>query len=892
MHQAEPAAPAAPRRAKKRRPLPVRILLFVLALPFALALFLAAETLLFHQDAWDYIPKQFQAYLQVPSIGKVYDDWSQLDALHLAFGEYPGLAGLEKSLLAVKSSGFGQSPLFKALIDVQAHVVVDRSGDPLVVLDLGWRSALTRHLPLVAGLFKVDGLSRIEKDGQTYFRYDLDKNTSAYLLVRDNLALVAFKQAAVEKALGLKAAGKSLSFMEKTRITQEFAQAGSSSLRFLADPGALCDSFIGDAGLRGRLNGALAWQDAALVSLDLDNDSFKLRASTVLAAKSDAFKKIAGRRNALLTSLRSLPASTYFCTSVGLGDFRDLLQAWTALSGQDLKPTLDAVDSGAKTFLGMSTDELLWSWVGDEAGMLYLGANGDPVFHVKVKDEGRRQRVFKKLNDTALVDIDRSLTLDGVPIERIVIPDFVRGLLGLFGIAFDTPYFVVVGDQLFFSMNAENLSRLANELNQGKLLADSPDFQRMTAASPKNPVVFLYYNLERSTPFFLRESNLLTKVLGLYNRGALSLYLDDGYLAMDLGAVRVETRRVVPYPGFPLAVKGGIASPPWVGFLPGRGDPVVATVQGESLVLDALAGNERLLSAPVLKGTRLLPGEWGGDLLAWNPDGTFFRFDAKGASVAPFPLLSPSKGSFTPVPFQGRFLAFDNAADALVSLGKGGDLAALPLKFDAPVASQPAVRDNLAAVATKSFDGGVYLIDRAGAVQTGWPQSGGGIALSSPGFVDTPEGPAVYFLTQGGTLNLWRLDGSAVPGFPVRLKGVYAAAPAPLRYDGQTCLATLDQSGLYTLVKLDGGVAASAQFASGPEARLVARDIGGTGSDSLLVYGGKNTIDAYGPKGEPLSGFPVRGSFAPQFVDLNLDGSTEMVVASYDGNIYAYTLRK
>lgn len=889
-----PPQPVVPRRRKS----PLRkLVLVLLALPLALILFLTVQFLVQRQSAWDFIPKQFQVYLQVPSISKVYDEWSQLDALHIAFRENPGLAGLEKSLLSLKSSGISDSPLFRALIDVQAHVVITRKNEALLILDLGWRSALTRQIPLVAGMVHLDGLSITQKNGHSWFEYNWSKGApgaSVYILFLDNLALISFKPEVIETLPGLKTAGLALSDIEKTRINEEFSKPDSGSLRFLVDPASFSDSFITSPILRQRINSNLSWKDSALVSLDISNDAFSMQAATILESKQEAINALLTHKNTVLNSLRSIPASAYFYTALSLGDFRQLLQAWTLFSGQDLTPTLATVEEGSKVLLGMSSDELLWSWAGDEAGMFYLGNNGDPVFHLKIKDEGKRQRTFQKLNDSALVDIDKSLVLDTVPISRIVIPDFFKGLIGLFGVSFDTPYYIVYNDELFLSMNAENLARLSNEARDGKLLYRSPEFEHMMANTAKNPAVFLYYDLDKSIPFFLRESNLLSRVLKLYNRGTFSLFINDGYLSISMGAVRVEQRKTVAFPGFPLAIKGGLSTPPWVGFLQGRSDPVVASIQNShELTLDALAGSERLMTVPVESGSQLLPMIWGNEILAWAPTGTFYRFDPQGQAISPFPVLTPSQGSFVPVQFEDKLLAYSRTENSLLTVSRDGSVTMLPTVLDAPILTAPAVRGSLAAVAPKSFEGSVLLIDRNGVVQPGWPREGGGIALASPVFIDTPEGLSIAFLTQNGKLNVWRNDGTDRSGFPIDLHAVFSAAPVAIQIEGQTVLALLDQSGMLSLVKLDGSLLREGQIAGANlEARLFAKDIDGDKSDEIFLYGGKNNLDGFDTNLQRLPGFPVRGSYQPQFVDLKFDGKPELISGSWDGNIYAYIIKK
>ena len=82
------------------------------------------------------------------------------------------------------------------------------------------------------------------------------------------------------------------------------------------------------------------------------------------------------------------------------------------------------------------------------------------------------------------------------------------------------------------------------------------------------------------------------------------------------------------------------------------------------------------------------------------------------------------------------------------------------------------------------------------------------------------------------------------------------------------------------------------QGAGDKKARLLLFDFDRDGVKEVFIYGVKNQIIGLGRNFEPLPGFPVKGSKRPSFIDLNFDNTYEMVVGSYDGNVYAYTLNK
>ena len=109
---------------------------------------------------------------------------------------------------------------------------------------------------------------------------------------------------------------------------------------------------------------------------------------------------------------------------------------------------------------------------------------------------------------------------------------------------------------------------------------------------------------------------------------------------------------------------------------------------------------------------------------------------------------------------------------------------------------------------------------------------------------------------------------------------------------GDLSLAVVSRDGNLSLVTLDGKVKSSIKLSnfSGKETRLLSADLNKDGNDEILVYGGKNFVEAYDINMDMLQGFPVRGGRTPLVMDLNSDGSPELVTAGYDDNVYAYTI--
>ena len=105
---------------------------------------------------------------------------------------------------------------------------------------------------------------------------------------------------------------------------------------------------------------------------------------------------------------------------------------------------------------------------------------------------------------------------------------------------------------------------------------------------------------------------------------------------------------------------------------------------------------------------------------------------------------------------------------------------------------------------------------------------------------------------------------------------------------------TFNADGEFILISMGGEIIKKKKVpdVGDRKARLLLFDIDKDGIEEIFVYGTKNHVIGVGRNFEVLPGFPVKGNKKPSFTDLNFDKIYEMIVGSYDGNVYAYTLSK
>jgi len=152
----------------------------------------------------------------------------------------------------------------------------------------------------------------------------------------------------------------------------------------------------------------------------------------------------------------------------------------------------------------------------------------------------------------------------------------------------------------------------------------------------------------------------------------------------------------------------------------------------------------------------------------------------------------------------------------------------------------------------------MFVLDSRGRPIRGWPQPAlgwGDATAATDGRIiavaTLTEGvpPAWLDLPDRGAIHAWRMDGTPLPGFPVRLTSDSDSSPA---------LADLDGDGELDII---------------------------VGDDAGLVH-------ALDQRGRPLPGWPQRTGglveASPAIGDLDGDGRPDVVIGSWDGKMYAW----
>ncbi len=871
----------------------LRVLLGIVAAVVLGLLALSVNWFLRREDPAAFLPADYVAYLQVPSLRSVYDRWLNLEVADMVLAR-PDLAPYRSVVADVRGLSLTRSPLLRALLDVHADVMLLKGGKIVAVLDLGWRGILSPLARVVGPQLGIKGFSFLNDAGFPLYRYTVGA-TTIHAAIVNSVAVVSLDPDTVKASLELRRTDTGLAAQAGRELLRRIRLRGAGDrVRILADTGSLSVDLLSPLPIGAKILSAVEIPGETMLDVGLSDEDLALKAGVPIAVSLPELSSALSVTPGTLGVTRLVPANATVLSVSNIAPLRDLYRI--AASFQGVQDIYDRADSGAKSVIGMGIDDLIFSWAGAEAGMFMLPDAPEPVFFVRISDERAWEKAIHALTTSIVAGKDSSLVLDGVRIDRLSLPWYVTLVLSAVGVDAPEPYYLSRDGYLFLSLEAQNLAAVAKAADTGANIAGNPDFARLTRGAPSNPSLMLWYDVSYAEPFFLRGSGLLAEVLRLYGRGVAMAQLSPTEADISVSAFRAVAQPAAPVPGFPVSPDGGMGQQLLAFRFAGAGAPSLAWVRNRDTVVLADAQGRVVADAKLEPEVTLVPetDSLGAVDALWavSSAGTVWRFGPRLTITPTFPVVTGISSPMPPTVVDGRLLLYSKADATLAFVAGDGTRTLGTQRLESPLLQPPDAADGRLVFYPKSFDALVHLTDGQGTEAPGWPVMAAGISWGAPRLVDDGQRRLVTFLTQAGSLHLWNLEGEPIAPFPIVLPGVFYDSPEPVRVEGTAALAVLSQAGDLRLIGLDGSVLRQATLpdVDGRNARLAAAEVGGI--EALFVYGSGAFISAVDSSLRPLPGFPVKGVSAPQLVDLNRDGSLDLVTAGLDGKIYAYTVAK
>lgn len=866
---------------KKRNPFVVflKVLLIILAVLVLLVGGWIGFCFFNKTDSLKHLPDNFFISVHADSVWDAVEPVLDLQAADLFLTNQES-AGTRKLLMELRGSDLRNNKWIKLAASREVSGAIynnDTNGfDFAAVVDFKWLSSVTRLAPVILPHINIKGLEYNPKS--LFFEYT-NKDSKYFIKTKKNLVIVASNEFLLAQA-----AKGNTQYSEANR--QIMTGKSHIPIRITANSKKLAALALGTEGISAELTKYISSTDLTSLDLSITNENINVKANFPLSKEmlENGDKSL----TSLITNKSSVPAfisrldsAVQYYTLLNAGTLEELKNAVFPLldSNIDTKALWDKSNSLCKSFLSLTLEELLFSWTGKEFAVFGLENKNDPVFAIQINDENQRQYVFDKLVSSIIIKDNSSLILDGIRLSRLELPKFLQDLLALFKLSLPYPYFAIRDGFIYFSESAENLSAVYMGLKKDGRLTQTENWKAVSSNQSAFNTLSLYYNLERSIPFFLRQNASLSNILELYSLGRFDLRFNDSTLEIQLQAISNSESTTNVVRGFPMELTGRND-----GKLYGTEKSIFWVENGKTAIkLDY--PSTKMYQKTFNDKIYIVPHKNGSEKL-WivNDLGDVFVLDKDFQMDSDFPIYTGEKPCANPVCAKDNTLIFTTESKNLVFVNTDGSFEKLELPLSggikAPVSIEYLGDDEILAMYDKSFLGKILTVKNRALV----PEEDLNlmeISFGSPALKALNGDLYKAFITQRGKFYLWK-NNELMENFPVKIDGVFNENAVA----ADDCFYVMSNDCTLTKISLDGqllSVKFSYTTAENPFIRII--------DDIIYACGDGNTLYAFNDQLELLPDFPVAGWGFPVLGDVNGDNIKDLFVLSIDKKLNVYDLK-
>lgn len=848
------------------------------------------------------LPHNFSLYVHTEDAWHSLEPLLDLQATDI-FLSQESYISFRETIMQFRQSPLRTNAFISDLLSRPVHIGFynseQESQDFIAVLEMGIYSSLTRLASLWLPLIKLDNaqdlsIDKIKNTNGTYF--EIRTGTESYYLkpykntvvVSSNLQLFTLACAGNQDILYPK------------EVLDLVNQKIQDPIKILVDAQQFARMAATDNDILKPLPEFINAEAKSLISLGISDSEVHITATIPLNLNDSVpygLQPIADilKINSTLPALLSkLGETTQYYTLINTDSISLLKNAGFSFLPEEMGAENLWANGNtlSQAFLGLSLDELIFSWSAGEVAAIGMEGFNTPAFAIKIEDENKRQQVFDRALSSFIVKDDTSLILNGVRLPRIYFPSFVEGILSMMNISLPHPYYFVHDGFIYFSESPETLAAIFNASQGGKTISSNQNWETVSQNHGLNSTVSLFYDLERSRPFFLRSNSVFSDILELYSIGRLDMQLEDSNLKMNLTVMTRKAGQLRNIPGFPKELKGKNGqlvaqkgnNPQYIFWV--EDEKIIKSMNVSSMEITEKKMNSKVSLCPAVQGT----GE--GTLWAVTEEGAVYLLKNPLKEVSHFPILLKSHPATAPVAY-GEGIAVITVDDTMHIISQTGDTTPISLSIQGSVQAAPEVFQDILAIYDKGFSGNILLLKGTEQMQQ-VPVLG--LAYGSPSIMNKGEN-YMAFLTQAGILKIWKLTETSVEEIvTTKLNGVFFTNVVN---NGNYFFALSEQGMLYRIA-LDGSVltvqlpdmtAKEGVITVASPATMYSTAKTTVQSSNIYVGVDGNVIYGFNEHLELLPGFPVTGKGKPIFIDANGDNAADCFTITMDNKLTAYNLR-
>ncbi|MBN2652048.1 MAG: VCBS repeat-containing protein [Spirochaetales bacterium] len=831
----------------------------------------------------NYIPDSFSAYAHVKSIETVFDRLTTLKAANFLLAN-ESTAAINEIYLSVKSNNLLDKKISRWLLNVEANIVLTEDDQPLLIMDLGIRSIATTLFSFVDSSIAIENLNIKRIGGHKIYEYPIDEKSFVYLGIKNNLLFISPNLVTIDATLSNKETGKNIA---TNNTIEKIASYGNKS-NFI-DIYTDTSSLLGKVKLENKIFKnfikSFTFQDKSILSFDISNEMINTEVFSLVEVKNSQMDDFLSWSPKPSQIVEFAPETTNILTTFNFNSYADFYKLILSLAGEDYEKTMKTLNNVSNMLFKMSIEKLIFEWIDNESGLFTLSNSADPIVFISIKDMKKFNTSMDQIASSVFLNTTDAIILDGVRLSKIELPAGLKPLVNSIMKGFDTPYYIVEENFVFFSMNPENLTQILSYRNSKKTLANEEDFKEATKNTGSN--IFMYYNLNEGIPSFFANNELFSNLMSLYSTGVAEFNIDKETFNLSVTATGTRKISVHKYPGYPKKENEGISS------------NIVKADLFDTSSKDFLYKNN--MNELVLLSTTGAKQKYqvgANSLFYVNSDKTISIFEADGNFFTINPkenvIIEESKKSTTWQPqFEistdgSNFYYFSMKEKGIIKQDTLGNCEVIITDIQGLVFNSPAVSKNIIAIYPRKINGKLFIYKNN---QLENEVEVEGICQSGPVISEKN----ILIQMQNGLLYNFDLNGQLEKGFPVEFEGdSFSAKPIFIRDGKKYKIAVISNTGRLTIINEDGSIDSEISLKRhfGRESKLVAKDFNNNKTDEIFIYGDANYILGYTNKLSPLKNFPIIGSGMPDFADYDRDGKDEIVCKDLNNNINVYFLNK
>jgi len=834
------------------------------------------------------VPRNYSLFIHTDSVWDAVSPVLDLKAADVLLAE-PSFSDYRSAFIQLRSSDLRHNRYAKFAASRRVDVALYTSAgttEYVAVVDMSFLSAVTRLADILGPHLKITNLTYIAGSTLPHYEYRTADSTICFKQER-NFLIVASSVGMLMRSAGHD------NEAEYTQDEKEIlTEKNSETFRIVADAGKFAQSVAQGNKTASEISSYLTKGAHSVVSLGISDSDINVKAEFPMTLPSDSkspFVSLLSKNSRMPALLTKLGDPIQYYTIVNAGSLPELKDAVFPFveNNKDVVNTWNKAESLCKTLFSLSLEDILFSWTGTEYAVFGMEGNSDPVFALQIQDEQQRKKIFDSIISSFAVENRTNLIIGGVRVPCLALPPFLQDVLASFNIELPHPYYLAQNGYIYFSESPQNLSSIYNAYKSGRMLARKKNWKTVSDNQNSAFTLGMYYDLQRSIPFFLENGSTVSKILKLYNIGRCDFRIKNNVLTCQLHATVCSDDSTRLIPGFPL--KSGAVKDYTLQSEPGKDSGAVFWVENgknvKALESVSMKQNETMLpdSCTIVSASEKTSG--GGVLWAVTSNGAVYLLDRQLECLDGFPVLTGAMPSAQSAAYENGLL-IPSKDGSVIFVRSDGTYAVLQVAESAILKSAPAVLGEYAAVYNKGFNGSIYLIKKDACINAGEPMKIDGIGFGKPALAENGHTLYTAFITQAGLFYLFA-DGKAVPGFPVQIDDIFYTNAVycnnfffALSQDAQ--LYRIGFDGSFISIKIPDAASATQGFVA---------SVSSDGHDDVYVCADGNVLYGFSPSLEVLRGFPLAGCSIPVFADINGDRNDDCLVLSADKQLYAWNLK-